>query len=121
MTTTKEELKPSDVLEHAANLIDEWGWARKNFVGINGAMCHLGAIRAATGWHVHGFKKGGWRIVDHDLSRAVERLTLAAQEYDMQALGVTSITRWNDEVCKSKAEAVAKLREAAALARSEGR
>ncbi len=125
MTGTTEGLRPSDVLDHAANLIDEWGWARSHFVGSKGAMCHLGAINAAAGFHVHEQNGDGtWDFRVRDVA-GEGRLAYEAQAYDRRVTadpaGYQTITGWNDTACKSKREAVAKLREAAELARSEGR
>ena len=116
-----DELKPSDVLDHAATLIDYWGWCRSDYIGSKGAMCHVGAIEAAAGYTTHyQYPDGTWDLewVDDESARALVR---AATAYDVKAIGEMWIVGWNDTTCKSKEEAVAKLREAAELARGEGR
>lgn len=113
-----EELKPSDVLDHAANLIDGWGWTQLQLLHpTTGAMCHVGAIRAATGSQTHRRRRGEWMAVWTGAN--VEGLTEAALEYDRRACGKWP-SYWNDCDCQSKDEAVAMLRKAAAMAREAG-
>ena len=118
------KLKPSDVLEHAADLIAEWGWHRGASLSPDGAMCHIGAIYAAAGRHVHQQGRNGvWTYALNHGKREVA-LSAAAIGYDRRVLaaeGYTeSVTYWNDHLCKSQREAIAKLRKAARLARKEG-
>ena len=114
-----EELKPSDVLDHAANLIDEWGWRQFGYLrGADGAMCHLGAIYAASGVHVHHKENGRWT---YSGGRELASFPLAQRSeiWDEKAV-CGPVADWNDHVCQSKDEAVAMLRKAAAMARGAG-
>ena len=121
MTATRE-LKPSDVLDHAATIMEYWGWAQGSFLKPSGAMCHVGAIRAASGYYTHMDSRDGWYI-----SRTDDRCAALMQEatfFDAQAINAEmnrSVVVWNDSICESQEEAIAKLREAAELARSVGR
>ncbi len=112
-----EELKPSDVLDRAADLMEERGWYRGFFISDDGAVCHLGAIYAAAGRHVHRQSTGGtwFRVIDDRVDEPRR-----AVYWDCMAIGEASIPAWNDIRCQSKDEAVAKLREAARMAREAG-
>ena len=118
MTSDTEKLKPSDVLDHAATLIDYWGLHRGSYLNpATGAMCHLGAIYTAAGYHIHRHsKKDGWVRTTRGVNGFVAE---AAADWDRKAIG-GSVVIWNDDKCGSKKEAVAKLREAAAMAREAG-
>ncbi len=114
-----EELKPSDVLDHAANLIDYWGWHRGDLIDAKtGAMCHVGAIGAAAGYNIHRHsKRDGWVVT---FRQEGFWSALCAERWDIEAIGRGGIPRWNDCDCQSKDEAVAMLRKAAAMAREAG-
>jgi len=96
------EVNASDVLHRAADLLEEFGWCQ-NDEGSNkqGQMCILGSVSEAArdlGVDEH--------VADSWVYRAFE---------DLVPEGL--VARWNDRPCRTKAEVVAKLHEAAEVAR----
>lgn len=94
-----EEVTAADVLEHAADLLGEWGWLQCEWGGKHrGAFCMGGAIFEAVN-----------DLVTHD------RLDLddEAKRY-AHDLCDGSFVKFNNARGRTKAEVVAKLREAAA-------
>jgi hypothetical protein len=91
---------PADLLLRAADLLEEFGW-RQMHVGSKrqGAFCALGAINTATS--DHGLERGAeWQEARQILERLVGG----------------SVAHWNDADGRTRAEVVAKLREAASQA-----
>ena len=86
----------ADVLDAAADIIIESGWTQGAFED-NGCFCLDGAIMRAKG------------VYD----------TLLELDYVRRATGWPSAIMWNDAPGRTEDEVVAKLREAAALARQE--
>jgi hypothetical protein len=98
------KLSVADVLERAANLIEpEGAWTKEDYVGPSGTCwCVLGAIKRAGDFA-------------NDLNPAAEALRAAL------GVGYGGIPDWNDAPERTQDEVVAKLREAAALAREQGK
>jgi hypothetical protein len=92
-------LPVSTVLRNAAELIEKKGWCQFRFLDEDGGTCLAGAgeasAKSVSGW---------WQ----------------AREFLHRYLDIDP-TIWNDAPERTQAEVVAKLREAAALAESEGR
>jgi hypothetical protein len=82
----------NQALLKAADFLEEHNWVKYVFHNGVGGYCMLGAIDYSG-----GYKE--FYLVRHCIG-----------DY----LGI-NITRWNDDVCKSKEEAVAKLRELAEI------
>lgn len=88
----------AEVLDAAANLIEpEGAWTQHEW-GHDGCYCLDGALMAAKGT--------GYTFPELDLIREVT--------------GAESAIHWNDADHRTQAEVVAKLREAAELARERG-
>lgn len=105
----------SEILDHAAVILGEWGLYKENCVNPQtGAMCEIGALAASGGRHEHYQNSAGfWQIEGkYDFWPAY----MAALDY---------LNRVNGGVAHSYVAttrtAVAKLKEAAKLARSEGK
>jgi len=92
----------SDVLDRAADLIEpEGAWHQGNYVGPTGdCWCALGAI----------MRVGNFASDINAPSIVLRRL-----------IGEEFVADWNDDPERTQAEVVAKLREAAALAREQGK
>lgn len=106
-------LSVADVLERAAELIEPegaWtqGWSART---ADGVVCYSLASQAAR-WCIGGaiVKANG---ADDEL--AIRAFTV------LDGVIVGEVSRWNDAPERTQAEAVAKLREAAALAREQSR
>lgn len=97
------EATEADVLERAADLLEEFGWCQ-GYMGSkrDGQFCSLGALIEAT----------------NDLGGDFGAVRRALGYEDAGSMG-RHIARWNDDAGRTKAEVVAKLREAAARAREE--
>src|ERR1700741_3186295 len=112
----KDAPLPSELLDHAADLIDEWGHARFTYCADSGAMCEEGAVRAASGWDHHiqrenvFTKNKYWALVDGTPWSSQD----AAVRY---LLSVGGGPNHSDRGPTDKGHAVAKLREAANKAR----
>lgn len=105
----------SELLDHAASLLEEWGLARFTFMNAKGEMCEEGALRAASGMdrHVFSRKYEQWRITDGDWWDTFQ----PAREFLFKAGGGAA---HNDAYGRTKEEAAAKLRKAADRARVDG-
>ncbi len=88
----------ADVLNAAADLIEEYGWCQFNYFGANGGYCAHGAIIQS------------WPTDDNTIpSRIYEAL--------LPLLPSTqSLASWNDRPGRTQAEVVGLLREAASCA-----
>ena len=98
------ELSVADVLERAADLIEPEGkWTQGKYGSHDSCMCAKGAI-----YHV-----GAW---DERADEALEAVYAI-----LPSTGIISdrLVAWNDAPERTQAEVVAKLREAAALARAK--
>jgi hypothetical protein len=80
-----------NVYEKAAQLIEECGWFQGTAVGPGGELCMLGAIDSAG--ELVGDGGPGLSRIYADL-------------------GLTNVANWNDAPDRTKAEVLAKLREA---------
>jgi hypothetical protein len=98
MTATAPSTMP-DVLDAAADYIEQNGWTQNRSRNADGAVCAIGAIRYASGQYV-----------------PISRLGLAAVDAVESHLG-RWICGWNDTPGRTRTEVVAKLREVAAAER----
>lgn len=92
----------ADVLNRAADLLEsgEWGWCQGG-ARIGDGLCMLGAVAAAVG----RVPAGKGIDLDHDARYVAAREALAANN--------SGLGTWNDVLGRTKAEVVARLREAA--------
>lgn len=109
-------MKPSEILDKAADLIEPKGaWTQGWFGRDSGGreihrvakakcFCTIGAMLAAEGHD--GFRRWPDRL---------------ASEYLHLAAGIHHIPNWNDYPARTQAEVVTALRQAAELARKDGR
>ena len=95
------EVTAADVLERAADLLEEFGWCQDDYGSRReGTLCLFGAFQEAR--RDFGLPMSGW---SEDYLRP------------FRAVGILAPIWWNDRPGRTKAEVVAKLREAAAAAR----
>lgn len=98
----------ADVLDRAADLLEEFGWCQKKAGSkFEGEMCAVGAIMES----VDDFT-GSWGSVGRDLYNAACSIQGDASEATIWPLAI-----WNDAPGRTKAEVVARLRDAARAAR----
>jgi hypothetical protein len=91
----------ADVLDRAADVIVERGHHKRNYVGLDGSVCAVGAIRVA----IAGGPVSPLRIDQFDTYRS-------AQAWASDVVG-SPISRWNDAPERTAGEVIAALREAA--------
>ena len=103
----------ADVLDAAADLIEpEGAWCQKA-LGFDALGCSVGAaddIERAVCFCAAG---AIWRVVGHHSSR----VQAVFEQLNKATGGTGGVGHWNDARKRTQAEVVAKLREAAALAR----
>lgn len=122
-------MKPSDVLDKAAEIIIRDGWyqgeyfetpddpADRDQANRTAPCCQAGAIsRAAHGvaWLI------GWDAVDRAESHARYRAERYMRDYIRARYGTRSSVEWNDTVARDADEVVTALRGAAEEARRAG-
>lgn len=89
-----------DVLHRAADLLEEFGWCQgRNGSRAEGQMCIGGAVREAC--RDFGFEYGTGSAMHHALKNAA------------RAFFPSGAPVWNDATGRTRAEVVARLREAA--------
>jgi hypothetical protein len=89
------ELSVADTLDRAADVIEERGWCRNDYIDNSGRVCASQAL----------FMAGGEVVETTQAFRC--------------AIGEKSITHWNDKVALDQADVVNHLRKAAEAARAE--
>jgi hypothetical protein len=104
------ELKPSEVLDKAADYIDEHGWCQKAMVDNDGRVCAIGAIRAAVCMEEGVMMP--WVSTGHQALTAATHLAEAA--YD-------GLDYWNDAEGRTQFDVTNLLRKAAEAERAAGR
>lgn len=112
MTTEVWTPTPGDLLRQAADIAEAWGTCTGQFLSTDGAVCEVGALRAAGGLDTHyEIQPGIWQMrIGTD-----EWLPIAHQAFNA-LIAVGGGTLHNDITAKNNSERVAKLREAAAYA-----
>ena len=102
----------ADVLERAADYIDEHGWCQERYTTDGVKCCAAGAINMVTTGD-----PGITRVNEYHIARyvALETLGDVIEEND----GWGSVSEWNDHPGRTQAEVVAKLREVAAAERAK--
>ena len=102
----------ADVLERAADLIGRNGWTQDAFGEPGGCHCVRGAIAEIAGIDPRESRHDAETVLaEHILGHPIPRLSCAG----------SVLVRWNDTPGRTQSEVVAKLREAAAKAREEGK
>lgn len=133
---TTEVILPTvaEVLENAADIMEEWGWTQNQFICLQGKMCEEGAVAVSAGWHFHFQQKetGNWNYIYADSSRhsfeyfglpvptSEERRT-ARDLYTKARLALNAVgggSTHNDRPDNTFEKSVAKLKEAAEYARA---
>jgi hypothetical protein len=110
---TQEHRTPADILNAAADLLEKPGaWVQETFGRRGECYCVRGAISAAAG---HNSLSIGDDPSEEALAKALFGPVRASQH-----LAGSLIVQWNDAKGRTQSEVVAKLREAAALAREAG-
>ena len=106
-------MNTADILDKAADLIEQRGWAQGYFVDHRGGLCARGAIYAACGMepdpdpHVRIVEWPGWNPADPAWD-ALCQLDTAVDDF---------AEMWNDAPERTKEEVVSALRAAAQAAR----
>lgn len=85
-----------EVLTRAADLLEEKGWCQHYPVDMEGRMCAVGAIRAASEGQEQGY--------------FASRVAVKAQQAVEKAIGGDFISRWNDRPERTKDEVIALFR-----------
>lgn len=108
-------MNTADILDKAADLIDQRGLAKGWFCGPGGTLCAAGGIYAALGAEPQpaGVDYEGWPGWNVSLIQPYDRAWTALYEH----LGGCGIGSWND--VRTKEEVVTTLRAAARAARAE--
>jgi hypothetical protein len=102
LSTVSNTLTPDEIMDRAADLIDEYGWGRDQFHNpVTGALCLSGALR---------------RVVNRS-SRDYSVLD-EVHRYMHNHLG-TFVSMWNDRDCQDQNEATEFLRSEAKRYREE--
>lgn len=98
-TAPTPQVTTRDVLHRAADLLEEFGWCQGQMYD-GGRFCFAGAVHQA------------WR--DYGLPPKVDALGLDADDW-VSVLGISwgHFVGWNDTPGRTKAEVVARLRDAA--------
>jgi hypothetical protein len=98
----------SEILDKAADLIEERGWNQGWYVNDCGGMCVRGAMFAAVGVAIPVSKTAPWPTYEPQLGRDVYAATVVMDEHVR-----TPVERWNDYPRRTAAEVVEALRAAA--------
>lgn len=119
--TQLTEFLPSEILDLAADLIESAGWSAKAAC-LNGKYCAGGAVAQLA-----VADPSEMYVSDAKFDEVVDPKLLASLTYLQRAIGGTStfapdvdIYDYNDDPNRTKDEVVAKLHEAADLARQSG-
>lgn len=117
-------MKESEILEKAADVINERGWTQGREVDRTGAVCLRGALRMAAGatidlkWYgadgVHPFMTGPEHPRPSEYTRAIERV-MGLLEHEV----INLMPAWNDEQGRTKDEVITVLQHAAKLAKED--
>lgn len=99
----------AEVLERAADLLEEYDWCQGEFAKDSDGCAVVWESDKAQSFCALGVAYRAWS----DLGQPHFPLVTSMQGY----LDVRDVTAWNDEPGRTKAEVIAKLREAATLAR----
>lgn len=100
-------ITPADVLDKAADILDERGWCRHTYTNhVTGHHCAVGAIRAAAD-ALETEMRDGWYV---DAFRASVALT--------DDVGST-VQYWNDHVVKDKRQVTRAMRRVAKKLRGQ--
>lgn len=108
-----ETKKPSELLECAANLIEEKGLARGVYLSVSGACCTYGAM----GLCEEGY--AGWLPYSDEVLRTYY-LPLLPKSVLTLSNRVNKVMEYNDRPNTKKSTIVNKLRKAAKIARKAG-
>lgn len=93
---------PNEILCQAAKIIEDFGWTRGVYGNNDGAVCAVGALRAAiTG----NFSLGLYS------QKLAERINAAYDTLQTRIGGSISIVAWNDQRVRTKEEVLAVLKE----------
>jgi hypothetical protein len=88
------DMTPDEVMDHAADLIDEHGWCRNSYELQTGEMCVVGALdRVCSQWDMQN--------ESDTFDEAISFL--------MTTIG-KDVTEWNDNICKDHYMATELLR-----------
>lgn len=110
LSKRKTKNGPADLLERAADLIEEHGWTRREFQSNTGCLCVMGAIGLAwDGVPSASLVLGTLSSTKYQAVRALAA-EIAPLRYDFPANTVTS---WNDGSAKSKRQVASYMRRAA--------
>lgn len=137
---TTEVILPTvaEVLENAADIMEEWGWVQQKFICEQGKMCEEGAVGVSSGWHVHlQAKNGEWtyatlserfryidgekRVIQNELDYEYWKTRDLFNKSISALHNVGGGVQHNDRPGNTFEKSVAKLKEAAEYARSRPR
>ena len=98
-------MNTSEILDRAADLIEERGWTQGWYCGPTGELCAAGAMFVAI-----GLRPAGWTAPEHPAHR---RAMVAFERHLMDTFDYFGAHNWNDEPGRTQAEVVNALRAAA--------
>jgi hypothetical protein len=111
LSKRKTKVAPADVLDRAADLLEERGWTRRILEDDNGCLSALGAINMA--WYG---SPGGRFAASGGLERnPVRESAIMALQTEINPYGGDPeyvIVNWNDSFAKNKRDVVATMRRA---------
>lgn len=104
-----------DILNHAADLLELWGVCKNKSLYHDGRMCESGAVNAAAGAVIHYKVADGWYY-----KTTWDKAWKNAESAFQCLFDVGGGSMHNDHPHTSSAKAIAKVREAAQLAKTRG-
>ena len=106
-------MKSSNILEDAADYIEQHGWCQQDYFNANGNVCTQGAIMAVR------TRYEADNINIYSTSNDIDTITEAFLEaLDQVSLFVgDAVSLWNDDPDRTKEEVVKTLRKVAEVAR----
>lgn len=113
--TPTEPTTPQALLNRAADLLDERGWAQRTYLDRDGCLCALGAVRTAAAEAAGITDREGMLDVLFDpsvtvLGQPVRLAQKAAEDLLDSAVPTRDVAIWNDSKQRTENEVVELLR-----------
>lgn len=107
----KTKITPADVLDRAADLLEERGWTRYTLESDTGCLCAVGAINVAWFGKPRGSVVSGVWECGSIQEQAISALVTEVSPYAIEPR--YGVMDWNDEFAKNKRQVVATMRRVA--------